>query len=279
MSKDRRKAQDTDAAGPLAGSALPETTKKWRRLVRIRNRFFVGWLGGIAVEMVLFPMMGVFPAVKYQILAATGALTVCWFGSCCALLALGSSIEAHIQQTFSRNDQAGLACWIDLLLMPTRADQVAAWGYPQLMNPPRQQLARQAILEQLPRLQEETAHLLSIDERHALYKTLSGFDTEMAFAVLQALPLFGDARALPFVQPLAEGRGVAAGNPELQAAAQSSLDRLQANLALSSGAQGLLRASHRPHPPEEELLKPASAYHATPADELLRADIRKDNLP
>jgi hypothetical protein len=123
-------------------------------------------------------------------------------------------------------------------------------------------------------LTEETAYLLRADERHALYKSLYGKDEELIRVVLQVVPNLGDAHALPFVRRLAEGKVLAATHTELQIEAQSSLHRLQSNLDLSHGAQGLLRASQHPQAPDEELLIPAHAKSDTEASELMRANIK-----
>jgi hypothetical protein len=54
--------------------------------------------------------------------------------------------------------------------------------------------------------------------------------------------------------------------------AQSRLSRLQERLDLGSAAQGLLRASHAPQAPEEQLLKPVQGSYETDPRELLRTD-------
>jgi hypothetical protein len=269
MSNEHKDTAETDMA-PRMPVALPsERVKRWRRLVRVRNGIIGVWIGGLATEIVVFPLMGVFPAIKYQILYGIGALTVCWFGAACAGLAFNSYLEDHIQRTFRSKDITSLGCWIDVLFSP-----VSKIAFPQEAKQ-NYEAARAGLLEQLPLLTEDTAHLLRVDERHALYKTLYGTDAELIPVVLRVLPVFHDARALPFIRHLAEGKGLTVTNTHLQAEAQSSLSRLQANLDLNSGARGLLRASQHPQSPEEELLLPAHANGDTEAGELLRADIQK----
>jgi hypothetical protein len=136
--------------------------------------------------------------------------------------------------------------------------------------------AHAALLEQLPQLQEETAFLLNVEERYALYRSLYGNDKELIRLVLRAVPLFGDRQALPFVRPLAEGKGIAADNAGLQTEAQSSLVRLQEILERTSGPKALLRASHAPQAPKEQLLKPVYGSSETPPSQLLRAAIEAD---
>lgn len=270
MSNERRQAQETKEEQSLFDTERPDMNKKWRRLARVRNWLIGVWFGGIVGSILLSPLMGVFPSIKYQILAAMCVLTICWFGAVCGILLLTSShLEFHVRETFRRKDVANLGCWIDILFAPASAICLSK-KTPKYQ--PIYEAARNGLLEQLPLLQEETAHLLTVSERHALYKSLGGDDAELISVVLGALPLIGDARALPFVRRLAEGKGPAAGNMELQTKAQSSLHQLQARLDGSSGAQALLRASHHPQAPEEQLLKPAHANNDADADELMRAD-------
>lgn len=241
--------------------------RKWRRLKRIRDWILGCWLGGIATELILFPMMGVFPSVKYQILFTCGVLTVVWFSAALAGCFLSSYINAHMQQTLVERDVANLGCWIDLLFAP-----INKMAYPQEVKS-NENAARPALLEQLPLLTVETACLLRANERYMLYKTLAGNDAELISAVLGVVPLFADARALPFVQHLANGNGMANGNIALQSEAQSSLDRLQVILNHSRGEKALLRASHSPQTPGDALLKPVQEPSDRNAAELMRADL------
>lgn len=134
---------------------------------------------------------------------------------------------------------------------------------------------RTELLKELPLLTEDTAYLLCESERHALYKILYGQDAELIYAVLHVVPVFGDARALPFILHLAEGNGMAATNRVVHTEALASLERLQAILDLSEGARGLLRASSAPKDMEEQLLHPVQGNQETDPKELLRAEIQK----
>jgi len=270
MSNERQKAQASSPSPRLPLVALPEDVAKWRRLVRIRNTILAIWLGALVCNLpVPFALMAYFPSIKYQALGLMVAFTVCWSSACAAGIVLQRSLDNHFQQTLKRNDISSLGCWIDTLFSP-----VSKAAYPQSTSK-HCEAARAGLLEHLPLLTEETASLLRANERQALYKTLYGKDAELIPVVLRAVPILGDARALPFVRHLAEGKGLAAANTQLQAEAQSSLRRLQAHLDLSSGSQGLLRASQQPQLSEDELLIPAHANSDTEARELMRADIQQ----
>lgn len=345
MSNERRKAQAARSTQHLPVATLPEMTRRWRRLARIRNLLIGIWLGGLACTLACLSQMFIFHSIGNQLLDLAFALEICWIGACGALVCLFSLLKKHLEQTFLCNDITCLGCWIDTLfgaatgswlprgtqeyqlvyaeakgctdlfqLLDMLGALIASWfgsgcalslfertarskGIAKLsrwMDLPfartstarspikaadkHQWLytqARQELLEQLPRLQEDTVYLLDIDERHLLYKSLFGNDAELISVVLQVIPLLGDSRALPFVQHLAEGKGLAARETGLQAEAQASLQQLQANLERSSGVQALLRASHPPQTPEEQLLTPAHANSETDVQELLRADTQQ----
>jgi hypothetical protein len=226
------------------------------------------WIGGLVTEIVTFPLISV-PSVKYLILDLMVALTVVWFSACGALVLFQFRIEKHIQQTLQSRDVTGLSCWLDTLF-----GVASTKGNPHTAGRCCEE-ARAAILEQLPHLTEESASLLRSRERLTLFKTLRGEDAEMISVVLLAVAVFADARALPFVRHLSEGKGLAAKNEDLRAEAQASLNRLQAILDLSSGSQALLRASSPPQAPEEQLLHPIQGNSETDPKELLRADVQK----
>lgn len=288
MSNEQEKALEPSDARDLSVAALSDDVQKRRREVRMRNYWINGvqkwrrvvrmrkWIaglffGGLACDFLVLLLMGVFPAMQDQpvVVGAMCALTVCWFSACCVSILFPSLLDTHIQETFQSKDVSHLGCWIYILFSP-----LSPGGF--LHQTKRYHAeARSNLLEQLPLLTEETASLLRNDERHALYKTLYGKDEELIFAVLRVTPILCDARALPFVRHLAEGKGWAATNAELQMEAQSALSRLQAGLALSSGSQGLLRASQPPHASKEELLIPAHANSDTEAQELMRANIQE----
>ena len=268
MATKRQKAQKPGQSPRLPVAVLPQDVAKWRRLVRERNTIIAIWLGGLTLNLpVPFALLAIFPSMKDLALGLMVAFFVCWISACLAGLVLQSSLDDHFRQTIARNDISSLGCWIDTLFSP-----VAKGAYPQSAGK-HYQAARAGLLEHLPLLTEETAYLLRADERHALYKSLYGKDEELIHVVLEVVPNLGDARALSGVRHLAAGKGLAAANTELQVEAQSSLHRLQSNLDLSSGAQGLLRASQHPQTADDELLIPAHANSATEASELMRANI------
>jgi len=237
-------------------------------MVRVRNTLIGCWLAGLGTEILLFPLISV-PSIKPYFLPGMGVLTAWWFGACLAALLFNSRIEKHIQQTFRSKNLTILGCWIDTLFAPASTK-----GFPQARARCFAE-ARAGLLEQLPLLTEEAAYLLRASERKALYQTFQVPDEELISVVLRAVPVLGDARALPFIRHLAEGKGMAATNGQLQAEAQISLSRLQTILDLSKGSQGLLRASRAPQTPMEQLLTPAQGNHETDPKELLRAEIQK----
>ena len=270
MSNERKKAQESSQSPRLPVAALTEDVAKWRRLVRVRNTIIAIWLGGLACDLIVpFALVAIFPTMKDLALGLMVAFMVCWVSACVVGLVLQSSLDNHFQQTIKRNDISSLGCWIDTMFSP-----VSKGAYPRSAGK-HYEAARAGLLEHLPLLTEETAYLLRADERHALYKTLYGKDEGLIPVVLRVVPILGDARVLPFVRHLAEGKGLAATNTELQVEAQSSLRRLQSNLDLSRGAQGLLRASQHPQVSDEELLIPAHTKSDTEARELMRADIEQ----
>jgi hypothetical protein len=206
------------------------------------------------------------PRDSYVTIDFLCSLISCPFGSECAL-------RLH-ERLYRHKGITGLSGWID-----RRFSRSSATMRPR--TEPEEYTgiyadARTALLEQLPLLQEETAALLHVDARYALYRSLRGNDKELILVVLRAVPLFGDARALSFLQLLAEGKGSAVGIPEVQEKAQSSLRRLQEFLERANGPQALLRASHAPQAPEEQLLKPVQGISETDPKELLRAGIEGD---
>jgi hypothetical protein len=238
-------------------------------MVRLRNVFLWCWIMGIGTELLLFPLANIFPLVMHHSLTAMGALSVCWFGGACAALLVQSRLQKHIQHAFRSHHIASLNYWNDGLL--ARAS-TACFPRPVARHFVQ---ARTELLNQLPILTEDKAYLLHSRERRVLYQTLKGKDAELISSVLRAIPVLGDARALPFVRHLAEGNALAAKNAELRTEAQSSLSRLQAILDLSRGSQGLLRASAAPQAPTEQLLHPVQGNHETDPGELLRPEVQK----
>ena len=267
-------SDETQKALPSTPSILsvdppPENDLRWRRMVRARNCLIGFWIGGIVTEVVAFPLISV-PAMKDYFLPAMGVLTVTWLGGGCVAMLVQSRLEKHMQQRFQSKDAANLGCCIDILFAPAA---VAVHG---VSASKFYAEARTAVLEQLPGLTEETVLLVRDSERRVLYSTLKGKDAELIPVVLRAIPIFCDARSLPFIRHLADGKGLAATNADLQSEAQVSLSRLQSVLDLTSGSQGLLRASYAPQLPEEQLLKPVQGNRETDPRELLRPDVQKE---
>jgi hypothetical protein len=262
----RLETRQTKRDSRLPVAAAPKTDREWRQLARVRNGIIGVWLGGFAFLTAC--LMGVFPAIIYQRLPTSLVVVVYSFSAMYVGIHVTSRLEQHLQQTLTARDATCLGCWIDTLFAP-----VSTGYYPQTVSKYYQE-TRAALLEQLPLLTAETAHVLGAHERHALFKVLAGGDIALIQVVLQILPMLGDARALPFVERLAVGQGMAASDTELRAEAQSSLDRLRETLALSSGARGLLRASQCPKSRKDELLI-AHNGNGVVESELLRADIQE----
>jgi hypothetical protein len=250
-----------------------ESDQDWRRLARRRNRlvvcFLVGESCGLALLYVLLHITSrsplVWPVLFALSMSAGGGLGGGWLA-----LRYQSQLVEHVRQTLQNKQIRSLGCWIDLLFASgAQACNNGEWDQPRAE-------ARAGLRECLPLLTEETAPLLlRAHDRRALYKALKGQNKELIAAVLQIVPLLGDACALPYVERLAAGKGMAGKHSELQAEAQSVLPRLQARLALSSDTAGLLRASQPPPEPQAELLLPATANNETAPGELLRAENRK----
>ncbi|MCW3101081.1 MAG: hypothetical protein JWL77_6699 [Chthonomonadaceae bacterium] len=271
MSNDLRKAQQSNKIRRAPRIASPGSVRKWRWLVGIRNGLAAIFLTVLAGAAVAFCMaISVAKPVGETLLCLVFILLVCSLGICIVGLPIQFLLERQLQRTFQNRDITGLGCWIETLSTlhwsashPTAQEKSGAG-------------ARAALLAQLPLLTEETASLLRPQERLALYKMLPGQDAQLISAALKAIPLLSDAHALPFLQHLAEGKGPAAINPELQAEAAASLTQLQTTLALNRSAQVLLRASSQPsQTPTAELLIPAHGASETDPSQLLRADPQK----
>jgi hypothetical protein len=243
---------------------------KWRRLARLRNTIIGIWLGGLASNLVIPAIiLELFPSLKDLALGVMVALAGCWISACVAGIALETYLNQHFQQTLASNDLSSLGCWIDALFSP-----ISKWAYPQAARR-HYDAARAGLLEHLPHLTEETASLLRSSDRLTLYKTLQAQDTDIIRAVLKAIPVFGDSRALPYLRSLAAGKGAGA-DAALQAEAASTLAVLETQLAQGNGAQGLLRASQPPQATAGEMLRAAAhATNESEATELLRAEIHK----
>lgn len=200
---ERNMSDETQKALPSTPPILsvdppPENDLRWHRMVRARNCLIGFWIGGIVTEVVAFPLISV-PAMKDYFLPAMGVLTVTWLGGGCVAMLVQSRLEKHMQQRFQSKDAANLGCCIDILFAPAA---VAVHG---VSASKFYAEARTAVLEQLPGLTEETVLLVRDSERRVLYSTLKGKDAELIPVVLRAIPIFCDARSLPFIRHLAVG--------------------------------------------------------------------------
>ncbi len=91
----------------------------------------------------------------------------------------------------------------------------------------------------------------------------------LALAVLKAYEQVGDAKALPEVERLASGQGLAARVPEIQEAAKVCLPYLRERVEQEKARQTLLRPSAEPSDSESVLLRPAQNTESD-AQQLLR---------
>lgn len=144
----------------------------------------------------------------------------------------------------------------------------------------------------LPKLKASDAPLLTPEHHAILNRLLAGklrlkpHDAALlASRVLSALEQVGDVSSLPFVEQVAEGKGVAndfmaAERDRIQQAARECLPALRLRVEHLRQTQTLLRASDGNLTPPDMLLRPAlSATSNTPAEELLRAAPETNTLP
>jgi len=128
----------------------------------------------------------------------------------------------------------------------------------------------------LSRLRSSDAYLLGFIHRTALARTLNTPRSQKlpaAFfvSVLQASEQIGDSQVLPTVSWLAQGRGAAGNQPEIQLAAQTCQTYLQEQLRRHQAPYLLLRPSS-PAPSAHALLRPIVTPPDSAPHELLRAD-------
>ena len=140
----------------------------------------------------------------------------------------------------------------------------------------------------LPRLQASDAFLLTREHHAILNRVLKGdvgmkatVAIRLRVSVLQALQQIGEESSLPLVAEMADGKGKAAGKPEVRRAAQECLPFLNLraeNLRLN---HTLLRASEGNVTRSEMLLRPASSQSnaAIHAAELLRVPCEDTERP
>src|SRR5262249_28506263 len=89
-------------------------------------------------------------------------------------------------------------------------------------------VAREVLLNLLPRLRPIHANYLAEAQRERLIALLDGDDVPLAIAALQALTHIGDGEMLTRIRPLAVGEGLAANRPQVRDAAQNCLSEIMA---------------------------------------------------
>lgn len=126
--------------------------------------------------------------------------------------------------------------------------------------------ARSSFLSLLPLLRVEDNEWLQLPVRHRLEELLGSSDPRVILPVLRAMEFVGTGNAASAVTRL-QSKGL---TPEIRAEAVRIAPILQERWHQERVSSTLLRASHAPVQPQQELLRPASASQATPANELLR---------
>jgi hypothetical protein len=138
------------------------------------------------------------------------------------------------------------------------------------------ELAESSLISLLPRLKASDAGLLDAQQRNCLHRALSRKNSNLVVAILQSLEQIGDAEAVPYVQKLADGHGLAARDVQIRTAAQHCLPYLQQLAEEQRVRQTLLRASDVTEVPiaaPDTLLRPAAGVTVADPQELLRATI------
>jgi hypothetical protein len=137
---------------------------------------------------------------------------------------------------------------------------------------PNQLISRnreQALIRLLPQMRPEDAQHLSRSQWQYLYYHLQGKNPQMVQAVLEAIAHCGGIAALPYVQPLADGKRLAGRDARIQLLANSCAQQLQSRVDRLNTPQVLLRPSASPS--SEILLRPAMGSSSKAPQQLLRA--------
>lgn len=116
-------------------------------------------------------------------------------------------------------------------------------------------VAGEALVRLLPRLQASDASLLNVEQRRLLTRALDGKNQPLSLAILKALEQVGDEQSLPTVERLAKGLGPSA----LQQAARNCLPTLTMRVEHLRASAELLRAADGNMTPQGVLLRPAAA--------------------
>jgi hypothetical protein len=149
-------------------------------------------------------------------------------------------------------------------------------------------IAKEGLIQLLPRLQPSDAELLTAEQRRLLWCKLSwpiqgikgnlltlspdAYRTEVSFriAILQALAQVGDSNALPLVERLAQGKAKTEELRQIQAAAQACLPSLLLRCEQIRSHTTLLRAADASGADAETLLRPVQETRETHPEQLLR---------
>lgn len=139
-------------------------------------------------------------------------------------------------------------------------------------------VAATALIGLLPRLQATDASLLNEEQRACLRRALTGKNTDLTVALLNAYRQIGDSKDLPVVARLAAGKSKRARQRLIQEAARECIPFLRQRVDLAEAARTLLRgASPRQDNSQESLLRAAQGTGDTDPEQLLRASPAGDN--
>lgn len=155
----------------------------------------------------------------------------------------------------------------EVCAIPTLAEYASKGNFP--LN----QKARTALQKLLPRLASEHLGTFSSQTIPNLSKLLSGGTTEFNLAVIAALNLIGDARAIPALQLLIQRTE----DFEMRALVREVIYVLEVREAEASLKQNLLRASHPPKDTPDQLLRPVVGEPDNAPAELLRPSSPKNS--
>jgi len=136
-------------------------------------------------------------------------------------------------------------------------------------------VARSGLVRLLPLIQPEDARRLGPTQWKWLHSQLRGTDGALMTAILQAILHHGTLSALPYVEPLAQGKGIAKRDSDLQHLAQSCVQKFQEQVDRLNMPHDLLRASEVPH--LQELLRPAVEETESAPQQLLRASDKQND--
>jgi len=137
---------------------------------------------------------------------------------------------------------------------------------------------RASLSTKLPKLQRVDGVRIRNEHRELLYEELKSGNVPLTLAILQTIERMTWVNALPHIEGLAKGEGIAKHNLVVHEAAQSCEHTLKLVAAQMEAPQTLLRASAPSRPPEQ-LLRPAYNSTSSPDDnaQLLRPTNGRDN--